>query len=367
MRIGIDGRELLGKRTGVGRYLAALCREWATSAAGHEFLIYLPAPVETAPAEVQHLVARGGGRLDVRVVPGRASTAWEQFRLPAVANRDRLDVFFAPAYSAPLALRCPVVVAMHDVSFAAHPEWFSWREGLRRRWLARRAARRARTVLTFSEFSRSELVRHLGLDDAAVRVIPHGIVPPPVRGGEREPLVLFVGSIFNRRRVPDLIEAFASVVRSVPEAQLAIVGENRTYPPQDLGGLVRRLGLSERARLLSYVPDGELAALYGRARVFAFPSEYEGFGFTPLEALAAGVPPVLADTPVARETCGEAACYVRRGDVDALACALATLLRDERARAAVLARAPAVLARYSWARAARETLTVLLDAAAFPR
>ena len=69
----------------------------------------------------------------------------------------------------------------------------------------------------------------------------------------------------------------------------------------------------------TYVPDGELAALYGSARAFVFLSEYEGLGLTPLEALSVGVPPVLLDTPVARESCGAAAVYARTGDVDAIA------------------------------------------------
>lgn len=360
MRIGIDGRELVGRPTGVGRYLATLCDRWVGLAAGHQVVVYLPTPLERAPDSVQRVLA--AGHFEIRVVPGRAGTLWEQVQLAAAVNHDRLDVLFAPAYSAPLAVRCPVVVAMHDVAFAAHPEWFTWREGLRRRWLARHAARRARGIITFSEFARSELVRYLGVPPAAVRVIPHGITAFARPGGARDALVLFVGSIFNRRRVPDLIEAFRQVVGRVPDAKLAIVGENRTYPPQDLARLVRRLGLAGAVQLTSYVADRDLAQAYGRARVFAFPSEYEGFGLTPLEALASGVPPVVLDTPVAREVLGDAAAYVARGDIDGLAQALTTFLIDEHARRALLARAPAILDRYSWERAARETLAVLTDA-----
>ena len=92
--------------------------------------------------------------------------------------------------------------------------------------------------------------------------------------------------------------------------------------------------------------------LYARARAFAFLSEYEGLGLTPLEALAAGVPPVLLDTPVARESCGDAALYVGAGDVEGTARALEELLVDERTRSRLLSAAPAALARYGWPRAA---------------
>jgi alpha-1,3-rhamnosyl/mannosyltransferase len=93
--------------------------------------------------------------------------------------------------------------------------------------------------------------------------------------------------------------------------------------------------------------------------VFAFLSEYEGFGLPPLEALASGIPPVLLDTPVAREVCGPAARYVPPGDVPGVAAALTDLLCNPDARAAVLCEAAGVLSRYSWPEAARRTMDAL--------
>jgi len=117
--------------------------------------------------------------------------------------------------------------------------------------------------------------------------------------------------------------------------------------------------LQAQVRWHEYVSDAQLAALYTGARAFAFLSEYEGLGLTPLEALAAGVPPVLLDTAVARESCGAAAIYVPVGDLPATTRALESLLFDEPARHRILAAAPAELARYDWRLAARETLAVL--------
>jgi len=176
--------------------------------------------------------------------------------------------------------------------------------------------------------------------------------------------VLFVGSIFNRRHVVDLIHAFTPIARAHPDAALDIVGDNRSYPKQDLRRTIADDRVEGQVRWHEYVTDERLADLYDDARAFAFLSEYEGLGLTPLEALAAGVPPILLDTPVARESCGEAAAYVPLGDVPAITRALEAVLFEEASRSRILQAAPAALARFSWPRAARETLGVLERAAA---
>jgi glycosyltransferase involved in cell wall biosynthesis len=353
MRIGVDARELGGHRTGVGTYLAGLLDEWHRQehSLRHEFFLYSAEPIGGLP---------NPNSFRPRIDAGHPGTWWEQVRLPAAAAADELDVFFAPAYTAPLPLRMPVVAAIHDVSFVAHPEWFTMREGMRRRWLTRRTASAACAVITISEFTRGELVERLGVPASKVHVIPPGV---RIIGGDvearRDGLVLYVGSIFNRRHVPDLIRAFAPIAHRHAAAALHLAGDDRTFPREDLPGLIAREGLAERVQWHRYATDAEVHALYSSARAFAFLSDYEGLGLTPLEALDAGVPPVLLDTAVARESCGDAALYVERGDIAATTHALERLLFDDSTRQRLLAAAPAVLARYSWPRAARDTLAVL--------
>jgi glycosyltransferase involved in cell wall biosynthesis len=361
MRIGIDARELSGRVTGVGRYLAGLLREWSGSerARTHEFVLYGPE---------QPALTLDTRRFATRIVPGSGGTWWEQMQLPASVAADHLDVFFAPAYTAPLRLRVPTVVTIHDVSFAAHPEWFRLREGARRRWLTRATAAHASVIVTVSEFSKRKIVERLGVGAAKVRVVPQGIdrmagVAPPRRqpaDGEADPRLLYVGSIFNRRRVPDLIRAVAALARRRPRISLDLVGENRTFPLQDIDRAIDNHAMTGRVRWHRYATDETLRDLWAEARAFAFLSEYEGLGMTPLEALAAGVPPVVLDTETARETLEDAALYVpSNADVPAIALALEMALFDERARARVLEAAPAALSKYEWPRAARETLAVL--------
>jgi glycosyltransferase involved in cell wall biosynthesis len=269
MRIGIDARELCGKPTGVGRHLSGLLSAWATdpAASRHEFVLYTPEAIRPPLKNAE-----------VRVVAGVPGTVWEQFSLPAAAKHDRLNVFFAPGYTVPLLLNVPSVVLVHDISFVAHPEWFRWKEGLRRRTLTRWSSRRAALVLTVSEAARREILSHFGLAADRVRRIYPGVTSPgqhqATHGTGRpvdrpEPLVLFVGSVFNRRHLPDLIRAFRPIARRAPAARLEIVGDNRTYPYEDLAVIARMEGLESRITIRPYVSDAELGDLYSRARAFA--------------------------------------------------------------------------------------------------
>jgi glycosyltransferase involved in cell wall biosynthesis len=358
MRIAVDVRELCGRPTGVGRYLSALLEEWARLRGTHQWMLYSHAPPPVPQPFAGH----------VRIVPGSGGTKWQQWDLVRALLHDRPDVLFAPGYSAPLRSPAPTVVTVHDVSYFDHPEWFSVREGWRLRKLTQWSAERARMVLTDSEFSRQRILHHLKLPEERTRLVHLGVRRP--RGARASdlrvaPMILYVGSIFERRHVDWLIASFDAVAARVPGVQLEIVGENRTTRSRGaLDDLRRHSAHPDRIALRSYVDEPTLADLYARASVFAFMSEYEGFGFTPLEALASNVPPVVLDTPVAREICGSAARYVRpSADHAPLVEALVDLLTNETARQAILQHAPTTLSRYNWTDTAKATLSAIEEGA----
>lgn len=356
MRVAVDARELCGHPTGVGRYLSELFSVWAASerARRHDWTLIAHAPIPGAEQ----------WPFSTMIVPGSGGTAWEQLTLPGAVANAKADILFAPGYTAPLTLTTPLALTIHDVSYFAHPEWFSFREGWRRRVLTTWSARRARKVITVSQFSKDEITRFVGVTN--IRVIPHGINFGASNGMHHQAgrsTVLYVGSILQRRRVDRLIAAFDQIVATVPGARLEIIGENRT-PGLDLDALRKKSAHADRIAIRSYVDDATLADLYRRAGAFVFMSEYEGFGMTPIEALAAGVPPVVLDTAIARETYGGAARYVAPSASNAeIASAIATVLTDDAVRASILNHLPELRRRFDWQRAADDTLTVLEEAA----
>lgn len=369
LRIVIDARELGGHPTGVGRYLQELLGAWAAApyATGAECLLVSP----NGPPAGRALPEGPGAKLRWVQVGGAGGTVWQQWTLARTATSTHADALFCPAYSSPVWCRVPVVLALHDVSFCAHPEWFSWRHGMRMRTLARLSAKRADAIVTLSRFSAGEIARHLR-PPVEPHVIPlavdyrHPPLPDLMMASDglaRPARVLFVGTILQRRHLPLLLEAFARARTVVGELTLDVIGANRTHPRQDLPALAASLGVDSAVRFLEYVDDATLAAAYCASSTFAYLSSYEGFGLPPLEAMQAGLATVVLDTPVAREVYRDGAAFVPPGDVEQVAARLVTLARDDGARAALVARGRAVAASYSWDDTAAHTWEVLMTAA----
>ena len=208
------------------------------------------------------------------------------------------------------------------------------------------------------------LTRLLGIPSSRIDVIYLGVSAlHQATSGERAraPLVLYVGSLFNRRHIPELIEGFQQLAARNPDARLEIVGDNRTTPRIDPEQLIAASGSAGRTRWRSYIQDDELAALYSAASAFAFLSDYEGFGLTPLEAMAAGIPVVVLDTPIAREIYGPAAVYLEHPEPRLITDALERLLAHSEERARLIDAGMTQVQRYSWRTCAQRTLQVLLS------
>lgn len=376
MNIAIDAREAAGMPTGVGRYLANLLQAWQCmdKTRRPRFTLYMDDRSPAAIGEPGHLGTVSRLSRWPEFIPGR-DTLWQQLTLPRRLFRNRPDVFFSPAYSLPFRLPCPSVVTVHDISFEAHPEWFPRRQGLRRRYTCRRACRSADLVLTVSEFSRGELIRHYGLPPERVVAVPlaadHRFRPveDPAAAlrihrqhGIRGRVILHAGTILNRRMIPLLLQAFSQVLRSDPDLTLVFAGENRSWPEIDLFRLAAQFGVDDRVAALGYVSDEELALLYNSAALTVYLSEYEGFGLPPLEALSSGCPVITSASGALKEHFQDLACLSSSREPGALAQAVLDqlALSDSESWETRLERSRLAAERFSWDRTAADTLSLIL-------
>lgn len=352
MIIGVDARELEGKATGVGVYLREILRRLQLPAGAELQLFFRHSPsagLPDIPASCIEVPSRGN------------NLSWQQWSLCREASRRRVSLLFSPANSLPWRFGGIQVMTVHDISFFRNPRWFSTRERISRQANTLVSLRHADRIYTVSEYVKQEIASRFRIPANRILVTPNGVTPPPEDGAARERLrkahgisddkiVLYVGSIFNRRRLPTLIEAMKHLDAS---HRLVVIGENRTHPRLNLAAEAVRQGVADRVKLLEYVPDAMVKEYYRMADVFVYLSEYEGFGIPPLEAMAHGVPAVISPTP-AMNTIFEGAAAVTP---DMSAAAVAGTIRrvltggDERNR---LIRAGLELAgRYNWEETAR--------------
>lgn len=365
LRIGIDGRELEGRPTGVGRYLRSLLRRFAENGR-HTFTVYSASAV-SLPMESR--------RIATRVLSGGHPLLFEQRTLPSAVEQDGMDVLLSPAYSCPLLGRIPKVTALHDLSFFARREEFGLLHGLRRRVMARASASVSHSILACSNFTQSEIQRHLGSGaarkTAVVLLGPDDDLPPsPDRAKSRLALnlppdatyIITVGTVFRRRNVDVLIRAVSRLKAQRTGVRLGIIGDNRSHPFEDLNALGQSLGLGSSLVISGFVTDDEVARHYAAADLAVFLSDYEGFGLPALEAMSRGVPTVIADRGSLNELFAEGAHVVEPEEAE-VAAAL-TRLMESPARCEELRGLGRERARvFSWEKAASETLHVLERAA----
>src|SRR5688572_748517 len=220
LRIAIDGRALSGPPGGVRRYATELWRALTSTDSSLAGVAVGGDPDAARAAGLAHYPVRS-------VLP--TNLGWSAWGLPQAARRAGADVFHAPAYTAPLWGARPLVVTVHDVSYARHPEWYPHPSGSLRQAFYRRSARRADRIITDSTFSRDEIVSAFGIDGAAIDVIPLGVSShfQARPGRTREPIILHVGELHTRRNLILLLEVILELRPFVPGLTLVVVGTDR--------------------------------------------------------------------------------------------------------------------------------------------
>lgn len=365
MDFGLDGIPLNQPLTGVGHYTLELARALARIAPEDRFELVSPLPSlhlpdREAPSNL-HVTQARVNRLSRRL--------WWQAGLPRYIKRSRLRLFHGTNYSVPLVKSCPTVVTIHDLSLVLWPQTHTQHLARRARWRLPLMARRADAIIVPSQSVKTEVCEHLGIADSRITVIPEAPrssfwqVPIEETVAVRRRLnigddfILFVGTIEPRKNLLTLVRAFEALRSKVAQTQLVLVGDEG-WLTGDLHDFLKTADVSERVRLVGYLADDELRALYSSCRVFVYPSLYEGFGLPLLEAMACGAPVVTSDISSIRETVGDVALLTSPTDVDALARSIVRLLESPAEREQRSAAGKQHASQFSWDKAAAATLNV---------
>ena len=281
--------------------------------------------------------------------------------LPKILDTVRPDICHYTNFLAPVSEDRPYVVTIHDMGLEVLPDAHPLAKRLYTKRLIPRVARKARLIITNSEYSKWEIIRHLGIPEHRIRVTPLAASPEfrPVAAHPAHPYFLYVGNLEPRKNLERLIEAFGRLHGK--EHQLIIVG-NRWYQGGVAERKARSLGLNGRVKFLGYVPRSDLPEIFSGATALVYPSLLEGFGLPIIEAMACGTPVITSNNSSMREVAGDAAALVDPRNVREIAEAMARVAEDSSLRAQLSQKGLKRASEFSWKKTAELTLEVYREA-----
>jgi glycosyltransferase involved in cell wall biosynthesis len=367
MSVYVDVSAAVHAKAGIGRYAGSLARALVAQAPDRFALFYNrtggtrpPEGLETVPART---IRAGYKPWRMAVWMGQLARVGFNRLVPDA------ELFHATEHLLPPLRGVPTVLTVHDMIFKLFPE----HQKLLNYWYLNMTmplyCRRAGAILTVSEASKRDIVRHYTLAPERVTVIHEAASPefapaePSVvdearrRYGLPEGFLLHVGTIEPRKNLTRLIEA----LQQLREAGLRIplvLTSSKGWLYDEFFRRLEALDVQDAVHFTGYVPTADLPLLYNAATVVVTPSVYEGFGLPVLEAMACGIPVVSSSSSSLPEIGGDAAVYFDPYDVEAMASAIRAVWTDAELRADLQERGLVQAARFSWDRAARETLGV---------
>ncbi len=334
LRIVIDGRPLVGNRTGIGVHTAEIARR----------LAFAPLIASHAPIDDRE----GLEHCHFRVDGAPNGVLWQQTRLARIDG----DVLWGPHGTLPLASRVPAVVTLHDLTSITMPGRHRLKTILSFNLFIGRSLEKAARVACVSRAVADEAMRGFGVAAAKIELVPNGVDEFWFGGtAEERDYILFTGTLEPRKGIDDLLAAWRAL--PAPRPRLVLCGDP---------GWKTRIASESGVEVTGYVTRERLRELYRGALAFVYPSRYEGFGIPPLEAMACGAPVIATRTGAIAEFARDAALLIEPGDVQALAGALARVVRDAALRNELHARGPERARLWTWDRGAAVMNELLREA-----
>ncbi len=370
MRIAIDLSPAIHQKAGLGRYARTLAEHLVAQDRANEYTAFAFGKFD-ASALSPALRALPRAHIPLGARPWRLGV-WLAYMLHISLDRvlPGVDIFHATEHLLPPLLNAKTVLTLHDLIFQFFPEYHLPLN----RWFLRTAmpyfVHRADAIIAVSECTRRDAIQFYGIPADKITVIYEGVDPAlhPENDDDRiaavraqyahnEPFLLFVSTIEPRKNIPALVDALR-LLRGRGYPHRLLVAGRKGWLYQGIFDHVAQTGMENAVAFLDYVPDADLRALFATCDAFVFPSLYEGFGLAVLEAMACGAPVVCSNVSSLPEVAGDAALLVNPRDTGALAVAIERVITNGALCGELRAKGLAQAAKFSWERAARETLAI---------
>jgi len=367
MRIGLDATPLPLEPTGAGTYILQLIHALAELDSENDLFVFLHR--SRLPLFDEMPVGR------IKFIPISDNTPawrliWEQVGLPSLVRQYELDLLHSLHYTSPFKLPCLSVVTFHDMTFFMYPHLHTVLKRLLFPLYIRSSARRANALIAVSETTRQDAIRILAIPEQKIVTVPNGVSSDFRTIADQNLLqecrlkyqlpdkfVLFVGTLEPRKNIPLLLRAFHRLLREDTSHHLVLAG-NQGWMTGEVWQTLKDLQLEEFVHLTGYIPLSDLPMIYNLARIFIYPSLYEGFGLPPVEAMACGTPVIASAIPVNQEHVGEAGLLFLPGDEMSLFENLRRLINDRQMQAELSAKGRERSMAFTWRSCALSTLGV---------
>ncbi len=371
--IYLDVSAAVHRRAGLGRYAESLVRALVAWAQTHPdealpFALFYNRGRGSRPlAGLEHLPAR---TVRAGYKPWRMAIWLGQLaRIPFNRLLPGATLYHATEHLLMPLRNLPTVLTVHDLIFELFPRFHKPLNYWYLHWTMPLYCRRADRIIAVSQATRRDLTQHYGVAPERITVVyeaaaphfrpasPQAIAALRARYALPDRFLLHVGTIEPRKNLERLLDALALLRRQGQDVYLVLAG-GKGWLYEGFFRKLERFPHREAVRWLGYVPDEALPALYSAATLCVVPSLYEGFGLPVLEAMACGTPVVCSRSGSLPEVGGAAARYFDPNDVEAMAAAIGAVWQDGDAQAAMREQGLAQAARFSWERAAEETMAV---------
>ncbi|KKT35835.1 MAG: mannosyltransferase B-like protein [Parcubacteria group bacterium GW2011_GWA2_44_12] len=376
MKIGIDARLYGPKHRGIGRYIFKLIENLEQLDWGNQYTIFLEQENfdDYSPSNENFTKA---------LLPYRWYSIKEQIFLARELRKHNLDFVHFPNFNVPFFFRHPFIVTIHDLVLdhfpgeraTQLPKPFYYLKLLAYRDVIRHAIKHAKTVITPSEFTSRDILSKYKISASRIRRVYLGApyakkdfvkVPEYVqtRFGINRDYLLYVGAAYPHKNLETLISAFSILLENTKKDYQLVLASKKDFFYSRLEKEIKEnypKHISHRIIFTDYVLEKDMPQLYANARLYIFPSFYEGFGLPPLEAMAHGVPVIASDVPCLKEILGDAAVYFSPEDQKQLAQTMSVLLPDHERLEEMKQKGFTKVEEYSWEDFAKNTLQVYND------